>query len=125
MDEAGDSGIEMEESPQRGPSRHPSLESQRPRRPSPWVLRWLMGESSLVSQTSGLVEDAIKAGAKVYRSDARSFIRDFDRMSHRPKSRVQEIFDVFIRLGHIDTGSERTTGTLYRHVCPPLATNHC
>ena len=149
MEEAGGSGIEMEEIDPGTPIRQLSLESQSQRRPSPWILRWFMGciskswipwwllpvwwtirwvlpgESNVVPQPSRSVYDAIKAGAKAYRSDARSFIRDFDRMSHRPRSRVQEIFDIFIRFEHIEIESEGTTGMLYHPGCLLLATDYC
>ena len=125
MEDADDSGIGLEETTRGAPSRQQTLESQRQRQPLPWILRRLLGRFNVLSRPSGPVEDAIKAGAKLYRSDARSFISDFDRMSHRPKSRVQEVFDSFIRLGHAETGSESTTGTLYHRVCLPLATDNC
>ena len=139
MEEAGGSGIEMEEITRRGPSRQSSLESQRQRRPSPWNLWrftgrpslpwipwWLLpGESSVVPQPSRQVHDAIKAGAKAYRSDARHFINEFDRMSHFPNFRVEEILDIFIRLGDVETESEGTNGMRYHHVYLQLATDHC
>ena len=138
MDESDNPDIELEERSPGGPGRRPSLESQRQRRPSPWILRLLMGkyslpwilrwllldESRVIPQLSGQVHDAIKAGAKAYRSDARSFISDFDRTSQHPESPIQEIFDFFIRLCHIETESEGTTGTFYHHVSLPLITDH-
>ena len=125
MDEPDNPDIELEERSPGAPSRQQTLESQRSRQPLPWILTRLLGRFNVLSRPSGPVEDAIKAGAKLYRSDARSFISDFDRMSQRPKSRVQEIFDCFIRLEHMETESEATTGTLYHHVCFPLASDHC
>ena len=134
MEEAGGSGIEMEERPSRGLSRQPSLDSQRQRRASPgilrrftgkfslpWILRWLPGESSVAPQPSQPVNDVIKRGANIYRSDAYSFMRDFHHISHRPISRVQDIFEIFIRSQHMGTESEETTGTHYYHVGPALA----
>lgn len=125
MEEAGGSGIELEERIPGAPNRQQSLESQRQAQPLPWILRRLLGGSSVVSRPSGPVDDAIEAGAKACRSDARSFLRDFYHMSHRQKARVQEIFDIFIRLRRMGTESDETTGISYYHVCLPLATDHC
>ena len=112
MEEASGSSIEMEEIIPGGPSRQPSLESQRQRRPSPGILRWLLGRSGVTSRPSGPVDDAIEAGAKAYRTDAQTFLTDFNHMSHRRKAGVQEIFDLFIRT------SERRDSRRY---CPILS----
>ena len=111
MEDASDSDIELEEMAPGAQSRQQTLESQRQRQPLPWAPRWLLGNSGVASRLSGPVDDAIQAGAEAYRTDARSFLRDFNHMSHRPKARVQEIFDLSIR-----TPEERDS----RHYCLTL-----
>lgn len=105
--------MDMEEIPLTAPNRQHTLESQRERHPLPSILKRLLETIRANSQPSGPVDDAIEAGARRYsRSgrDARRFLYDFGHMSRRPKARLHEIFDVFIRLPRTTAGSEETIG---------------
>ena len=123
MEDAGESGIELEEANPGASSRQQTLGSQRLRRPLPWIRRRLPSRFGVASRPTGPVEKAIELGANQYRSDARIFLDDFYHMSHRPKARVREIFDIFIRSQHMGTESDENTGMLYYHVCLALATD--
>ena len=124
MEDAGESGIELETTPG-APSRQQTLESQRQRQPLPWSLRRLLGGFGAASRPIGPVDEAVEAGAKLYRSDARGFLRDYYHMSHRPKAHVQDIFEIFVRSQHTGIESEESTGTCYYLVCLALATDRC
>lgn len=92
--------MEMEELYLRPPSRQDTLESQRQRQPLSSTLKRLLGKYSANSQLSSPVDDAIEAAARYYSRDAQRFLNDFGHMSRRPKARLHEIFDIFIRLPH-------------------------
>lgn len=125
MENAGESGIELEETTPGAPSRQQTLESQRQRQPLPWSLRRLPGGFRVAYRPTGPVDEAVEAGAKLYRSDAREFLQDFRHISHRPKARVQEIFEIWIRSQHMEIESEETTGMRYYHACLASETDRC
>lgn len=92
--------MEMEEIPLTAKSRQNSLESQRERQPLPNTLKRLLGKLSANTQLSGPVDDAIEAGVRRYSRNPQRFLNDFGHMSRRPKARLHEVFDIFVRLPH-------------------------
>lgn len=80
--------------------RQQTLESQRERQVSPSILKRLLGRSGDNAPKSGPVDDVIRKGAAILDRDGEKFMKDFRDISHRPKARLREIFDIFIRLPH-------------------------
>lgn len=116
--------MEMEELP---PSRQPTLESQleasqRQRRTLPSILERLRGQHAASSQVSDPLDDTIAKAARRYSDDAQRFLNDFRHMSRRPKARLHEVFDIFIRLPHRPND---TVGAYQSLACVPLKIDCC
>ena len=103
--------MEMEEIPLTAPERQQTLESQIQRQLTPNALKRLLRAYAASPQKYGPVDEAIEVEARRYSShDAQKFLNEFDHISRRPKARLYEIFDIFIRVPRTGAGADESIG---------------